>query len=198
LVPGLVQIGVEALYPPPSRVTLVNLTREAGQRAEETLTRMEGNHSKKEGSDDSYKDFLDRKVKAHEHMDDSLHELLSQFDEQLAQQQRLVQWLQVLSPSVVVREGVAELSGESVHRYQRFKEQAETFHDERQAFFFGKIKRGESLMAPDVANLKAFHYEAEPLGDRLGRLLVGLASVWGWTLLLLLAGFSRTKHIGRL
>lgn len=201
LVPGLIRIGVETLYPPPSRVTLVNLSRQAAAEAESALKALEGNHGAEaaaEGSTETYQQFLERKIEAHEHMEHALHDVLAEFDEQLAKQQALVQWLQVLSPAVVMREGMSELAGDGVLRHQRFKAQASAFHDAWKARFFGHITRAEPVTAADIEALPVFAFEPEASSGQAGRVLLGLVGIWIPAVLLMLLGLRRVRRVGRL
>lgn len=199
LIPGLLQLGVEALYPPPSRVALVNLTRQAARDAEDALTAMEGTHGETPTEREAYRAFLLRKVKAHEHMESALEDVVDGFDRQLARQQGVVRWLQTLSPAVVGREAFAELSGDSVYRHQRFKRQAHRFHEAWRDRFFQIITRGERMTAERVRALPAFAYEAEPLPAQIGRIGTGIAlGVWLPTVLLVLVSVRRVGRIGRL
>ncbi|MEO1268058.1 MAG: DUF3526 domain-containing protein [Myxococcota bacterium] len=199
LVPGVIQLGVEALYPPPSRVELVNLTRKAAQDAENTLTVMEGNHGQTPTGGGEVQVFLNRKVRAHQHMEQALDGVLDRFDQQLRRQQTMVRWLQVLSPSVVLREGLAELAGDSVERHQYFKAQAKHYHDGWQSFFYDRITRSEPITAADIKALEGFVYAPEDLDHIAGRVVVGLGlGIWVPTLALLIAALIRIRRIGRL
>lgn len=198
LVPGLIRMGVETLHPPPSRVALVNLKRQTAQEAERDLTDLEGNHgAAPEGAKDPA-DVARRKVKAHQHMDAALEGVLGEFEQQLARQQALVRWLQLLSPAVVAREALAELAGDSVHRHQRFKAQAIQFHTDWKQRFYAQVNQGAPFTADQLAALPAFTYTPEDAHHRAERVIAPLFGLWLPTAGLIVLALVRVRRIGRL
>jgi ABC-2 type transport system permease protein len=113
-------------------------------------------------------------------LDVRLESALEAFDTQLAGQQAIVDRFGVLSPAIVVHEGLCALAGNGTRRYQQFQDQVTTFHAEWRRFFEPRIAEGIAITEADLAALPRFHWvEAASgalLGDVVERLLVLLAA----------------------
>ncbi len=194
IVPGLVSVGVNALHPPPSRVELVSLTRSAAREAEAQLSALEGDHGERPA--DAYGKTVRRSVEVQEELERRVQPVVDAFGVQLARQQRLVDRLRFLSPAIVVHEGLNDVSGSGVARYQHFAAQVDVFHRAHKAFFFDRIRRGAPLDAADFEALPAFDYREQPtadLGARVGAGIVGLLVPALALLGLAIAGLRRAR-----
>jgi ABC-2 type transport system permease protein len=118
--------------------------------------------------------------RASRELDARLERALLAFDSQLAGQQAIVDRLGVLSPAVVVHEGLAALAGNGRPRYQHFQAQVTAFHAEWRRFFEPRVHEGLAITEADLAALPRFEWvEPAPgalLGDTLRRVLGLLAA----------------------
>lgn len=194
IVPGLVSVGVNALHPPPSRVELVNLTRSAAREAEAKLSALEGDHGERPA--DAYGKTVRRSVEVQEELERRVQPVVDAFGVQLARQQALVDRLRFVSPAIVVHEGLNDVSGSGVARYQHFAAQVDVFHRAHQAFFFDHIRRAAPLDAAAFDALPAFDYREQPtadLGARVGAGIIGLLVPALALLGLAIAGLRRAR-----
>lgn len=194
IVPGLVSVGVNALHPPPSRVELVQLTRSAAREAEAQLSAIEGDHGERPA--DAYGKSVRRGVEVQEELERRVQPVVDAFGVQLARQQGLVDRLRFLSPAIVAHEGLNDVSGSGVARYQHFAAQVDVFHRAHKAFFFDRIRRAAPLDAADFESLPAFDYREQPtadLGARVGAGIVGLLVPALALLGLAIAGLRRAR-----
>jgi ABC-2 type transport system permease protein len=119
-------------------------------------------------------------------LDARLESALEAFDTQLAGQQAIVDRFGVLSPAIVVHEGLCALAGTGTRRYQQFQDQVTAFHAEWRRFFEPRIAEGIAITEADIGTLPRFRW-VEPasgalLRDVLSRLL-GLLAAAGLTAL---------------
>ena len=194
IVPGLVSVGVNALHPPPSRVELVNLTRSAAREAEAQLSALEGDHGERPA--EAYGKTVRRGVEVQQELERRVQPVVDAFGVQLSRQQGLVDRLRFVSPAIVVHEGLNDVSGSGVARYQHFAAQVEVFHRAHKAFFFDRIRRAAPLGAADFEALPAFDYREQPtadLGARVGAGIVGLLVPALALLGLAVAGLRRAR-----
>lgn len=194
VVPGLSTVALDAVYPPPSRVALVNLAREATSAAEAQASAIEGDHGTTErpGVDRSARRFIE----VQRELEHEVEPVLRQFRDQLAAQQRVVDVLRFASPAIVLSEGLDEIAGSSVRRHQLFGAQVERYHDALQRFFFTRIRAGATLRASDYAAMPRFVHREEPSSHWLARVLPSLASLFVVAALLSAAAWARLRGVG--
>ncbi len=190
-VPGLVRVVVEAAYPPPSRVELVNLTREATSEIEEELTALEGTHG--EGAPAG-----DRLLSVQEELDQRIGPVVVRFREQLAAQQSLVDGLRFLSPALVLHEALVDVAGTGALRQARFDAQVDAFHHEWRAFFFDRVRAGQRLTSADYDALPAFAFVEEPVSSLALRVGGGVLGLVLPALVLLAWAATGLRRVGRL
>lgn len=181
VVPGVVRVVVEAAYPPPSRVELVNLTRAAASEIEAELSALEGDHAQAAKADlaagDKARAATERVVAVQEALEKRAAPVLLAFRTQLAAQQSLVDKLRFLSPAIVLHEALGDVAGTSASRLQHFAMQVDGFQANWRGFFFSRIHARQRLTSADHANLPRFAYREEApavIGARVGVGIVGL------------------------
>lgn len=172
VVPGLVSVAVDAIHPPPSRVTLVNLAREAASEAEAKASVLEGDHGKDAAR--AMDRTARRAIEVQEDLERRVTPVVEAFGEQLSRQQALVDRLRFVSPAIVLHEGLNEVAGSGVSRHRHFAEQVERFHEEHKRFYFDRIRRGAELSAADYDAMPRFEHREEPGSAVAGRVGVGL------------------------
>lgn len=196
IVPGLVRVGLDRAYPPPSRVELANLSREAARKAESTASALEGEHGEKD--EDAYETSVRRSLQAQQELERQIRPVIGEFDEQVRRQQELVTGLQYLSPAIAVHEALSDIAGASVHRRRHFDAQLDSFQATWREFLHEKIEARQPLTALDYARFPLFRYELEPTPELSGRVGAALAGLALATLGLLLVSLLGLRRIGRL
>lgn len=205
VVPALLNIAVTALHPVPSRVELIQTSREASTAASREgsnlLARFYEDHPTlaPEEIDLNPTDFWITLQAAQDSVDEAIAPILARYDAQLAQQQKLVDRLGLLSPTIVAQEALNDLAGAGMARRWLFLEQVAEFHNRWRAFFIPRIMRRETLSQSDYDRLPTFAFREENTADvarRVGFSLLGLAVPTVLVGALGLWGFRRVRIAG--
>lgn len=194
VVPGLINVGVDSLYPAPSRIELLHEAREAAQAVEGKLTGMVGRHDV-----NPEKGELAKKVVLVEQELASRSEpILQELNEALNRRQELLNGLRFISPAILVQFALEDVAGSGAIRHQRFQEQADTFHQTYRDFFATRIQTQAPLSPKDLATLPQFTFVEEPTTKLLSRIGSALLALLLAALALLLYARPGLKKIGRL
>lgn len=204
VVPGVVALGAQALYPVPPRseiMKVVNVTRDEAfenWRDNETSFRL------------FYKDFpelipVGAKItpqKIHDPLtDDSDFQsrvmiVIPYAIEQAALKAarphrdalqgrlRFIEQSRLFSPTIAARDGLMDIAGTSDGRYTEFDRQVNAFWSGWRYHWLKRIFRGPQLTVEDYRNIPEFHFQEENLYAIGGRVLPGLAVTFLLTLLL--------------
>lgn len=184
VVPGLSSVAVDTLYPSPSRVELVNLTREAAREASAQASEIEGDHGKPQG-DAATKA---RALEVQADLERRVEPVLKEFERRLAEQQGLVDRLRFASPALLLSEGLTDVAGSGVSRHQHFSAQVDAYHRDLKDFFHARVEAGDSLDEADYAAMPRFGYVEAPMSELAGRVLSSAAALLAMALALLGAG----------
>lgn len=98
---------------------------------------------------------------AGQRLDDQIETALLEFDARLAGQQRLVDRLAVLSPAILVHEGMASIAGNGTGRFQRFQAQVTAFHRAWKQFFEPRILEGIAITEADFARMPSWSWQEQ-------------------------------------
>ncbi|MCA2971652.1 MAG: DUF3526 domain-containing protein [Acidobacteriaceae bacterium] len=199
VIPAVLNVGVKAAYPVPSRVELIQATRVAGDAATrqgaQLLARYLEDHPEMAPAEKGgAPDFGTVQVAVSEATERAVQPVLDRFDAQVAGQQRMVDRFRFLSPAIVAQSAFNDLAGASADRYQHFLAQADEYHRQWRGYFVPRILKKVMLSAADIDELPTFRYREEELSEVAGRL--GLALV-GLSLPTLLVGFLGWRWLGR-
>jgi len=102
---------------------------------------------------------------ANQKLDERIEEALNAFDEQLAGQQEIVDWLGWLSPAISLHEGLADIAGNGTRRYQSFQRQVTEFHSEWKRFFAPRVVDGIAITEADFAAMPRWHWQPDDGGQ---------------------------------
>ena len=177
VVPGIVRVVVQAAYPPPSRVELVNLTRAAAAEIETELSALEGKHEAAGTGSAKAMAATERVVTVQEALEKRAAPVLRAFRAQLSAQQALVDKLRFLSPAIVLHEALGDIAGTGATRQQHFSNQVDGFQAAWRTYFFTRIHARKRLTSADHATLPRFAFVEETpavLGARVGGGIAGL------------------------
>ena len=192
--PGLLRTGVEAGWPPPSRVELATQARDAAAAAEEQLEAIEGDH--RAGKEQPRPGMDAGKAAAERELRARMAPLVQGFEEALSQQQGAIDSLRVLSPALITSESLVALAGEDLSRRRAWLQSVTAWHTELRAFFAREQAREGPPRLNEMPRLEPHIEPAAGLGPRLAADLGGLAL---WTLLaLLIAARGLRREQGRL
>ncbi|MDX2051084.1 MAG: DUF3526 domain-containing protein [Polyangiaceae bacterium] len=187
VVPGLASVAVDALYPSPSRVELVNRTREVAREVEAQMSAVEGDHG---APGESAVASAQRGARIQRELESRVQPVLDAFATQLARQQALVDRLRFLSPAIIAYEGLNDVAGSGVTRHQHFSRAVADYHTEYKKFFFERIALNRKLGSEDYDHMPRFQYREAPVAELLQSVGLGLLGLLVPSLALLLAAFA--------
>lgn len=203
IVPVLLNLGVTAASPAPSRTELATRTRmvtiEAMKRYEKLLAAdyrymdkpevLVPKNGRIELSGRQLANFsIQRQT------DDEIQPELDRFDAQQARQQQLVARYSAVSPAAVAYEAMTGLAGTGSRRHAHFMAQMADYHRAWKEFFFPRIDGGIAMSEADFARIPAFAWKEEPAPLVRGQAAIALLQLLVPALLLLGLAFWRLRR----
>jgi ABC-2 type transport system permease protein len=165
LVPSLFNLLVTVRDPVPSRIALVQATREASNaasaRGSQLLAMYYQDHPELMPGGVALSDFGTRTIAVQRDVDRAVKPLLRQFDEQLDRQQTLIARWRFVSPALAAYETFTDIAGTGTARHRRFERQVGAFVDTLAAFFTPRITRGHPFTTADLAAVPSFAFREE-------------------------------------
>ncbi|MDP2817700.1 MAG: ABC transporter permease subunit [Polaromonas sp.] len=171
IVPVLLNLGVTAASPAPSRTELATRTRmvtiEAMNRYQKLLAADYRYMDKPEVllPKDGKIELSGRQLanfSIQRQTDDEIQPELDRFDAQQARQQQLVARYSAVSPAAVAYEAMTALAGTGGRRHTLFMDQMAQYHRDWKAFFFPRIDGGVAMSEADFARIPKFAWKEEP------------------------------------
>jgi ABC-2 type transport system permease protein len=193
VVPGLASVAVDTLHPSPSRVELVNQSREAASQASSEASEIEGDHGKPAGD----RATTQRAISVQIDLDRRLLPVRKEFQSRVAAQHALVDWLRFASPVLLLGEGLTDVAGSGTLRYQHFSNQVDAFHERHKSYFNDRVRGGNKLSSSDYDTMPRFSFKELPfsaLSVRVLSAVVALLLMCGLLLGVSLIGLR--KHFG--
>ncbi len=199
VLPSLLGLASNLLYPVPSRLELVQASREATNVATpqaESLVR--GHYSDhpelaRSAGDPDLRDFMVRFLTVEAYVERQVARVAAEHETRLRQRQDFVAHLRFLSPALVLHDALSELAGTHTRRYQRFREQAQDFVARWKGFFAARIYARATLTRADWEALPRFAFAEEAQAERHARAAAALAGLLAPTLLLTLLATRRLR-----
>jgi len=194
VVPGLSDVLVDTLYPPPSQVELLHEAREASKEVREKLDALEGRHdiNPKQGK------TARAIVEVEEALLERAEPILAEVKEQMRTRNAFLERLRFVSPALLVQISMEDLAGAGTYRHDHFEDAADTYHDAFRAHFAGRIRADEPLTLKAFDAIPSFTYRERPLSDLGGRVLVNLAVLLALAVALVGLARSGLSRVGRL
>ncbi len=171
--PALINTLAAAVYPPPSRIAMVNDMRgaanEAEKRGSELLAKYYSDHPEltMEGGEDldarerSFFDYYQRMFVVQKWVDEDANTAKLHFERQLDSQQRLERILSLASPVALTRESLDELAGASSTQFQSFQKAVARFGGRWHGFFMDKAVAGSLIGSEDLGEFPVFAFEIQ-------------------------------------
>jgi len=183
VVPSLLNVAVSRIYPPPSRYAFLERVRgaenETQKIGQELLKKYYFDHPElgPKGDPAAADDFMARFCAVREELARRVDPEIRRFEEQLANQQRLVSRARFLSPAIAMQEAVSDVSGTGLVRQKKYEEQAVAFVQKWKALYVPKVFQSVKLTPADYDAVPRFRFEEEPLAaivPRVSSALLGL------------------------
>jgi ABC-2 type transport system permease protein len=181
LVPALLNLVLNVVYPVPSRVQMVQAVREASDeataRGSELLAQYFEAHPELAGGDDAQAtgDFASVRVAVNDAVEREVRPIVDAYERQRARQQRFVESVRFLSPAILMQDALNDLSGTGTARHRHFVAQVDAFHGAWRAYFTRHVLQRTRLGSLD--DVPAFTYEDErtsAMAARVGLSVLGL------------------------
>ncbi|MBC7780630.1 MAG: ABC transporter permease subunit [Proteobacteria bacterium] len=170
IAPVLLNLGVTAASPAPSRTELATRTRmvtiEAMNRYSKLLSADYRHIGKPEVllPKDGKIEMSGRALASYsiqKQIDEEIQPDLDRFDAQHARQQQLVARYSLLSPAAVAYEGMTALAGTGARRYAHFHDLMDGHHQAWKKFFFPRIDGGIAITEADFPRIPRFVWTEE-------------------------------------
>lgn len=200
VVPAAAQATVSRLYPAPSRVALVGEVRrasaEATTRGSQLLARYYEDHPELAAGDSQAEanTYLATSIAVQEEAARRTAPVLAGFQTQLAHQQAALGLFRFLSPALAFQQGMHDVTGSGLGRYQHFVRQVEGFQQTWRAALLPRVFAGQSLDARGHQALPRFTYVEEPPREALGRVGGALLALLLPTVAALVFGLWRLRR----
>jgi ABC-2 type transport system permease protein len=181
LVPALLNLVLNAVYPVPSRVQMVQAVREASDeastRGSQLLAQYLEDHPELAGEDEAGAagDFASVRVAVADAVEREVRPIIETYEQQRARQERFVASVRFLSPAILMQDALNDLSGTGTARHRHFVAQVDTFHDAWRAYFTRHVLQRTRIGSLD--DVPAFTYEDErtsAMAARVGVSVLGL------------------------
>lgn len=173
---------VNALYPVPSRVQMIQAVREATDEANAQgsalLARSFEEHPGLAGGDPAAmaSDFAAVRVAVSDAVEREVRPVAERFETQRTRQQRVVDAARYVSPAMPMQDALNDVSGTGQARHAHFLDQVLGFHDAWRAHFTPLVLQRARLSS--IHAIPSFQYRDETAGvlaRRVGASLAGLA-----------------------
>jgi ABC-2 type transport system permease protein len=181
VLPSLANLAVNALYPVPSRVEMVQATREASEQASTRgsalLARYFEDHPEMVPvvSAGETANALATRFAVADEVARLVEPVLTRYDSQLAQQRRVASWLRLFSPALLIRDVFDDVAGTSQARHTHFANQVDTFHRQWQEFFAPRVVSRVALQSTD--EVPRFEFREESTASVTTRMVTNLAVI---------------------
>ncbi len=194
VIPGLVQVSVDTLYPPVSRIEVLHEAREATRDVESQLNAMEGRHD----IDPKAQGYAAKVIAVQEKLSEKLDPMMAELKVKQKERQGVLTTLQYISPAIVVQIAMEDIAGSGVKRQDQFQEQLDDFHKEFRTFFVERIKTEKEFSGKDLAEIPAMAFVEEPIGNLIQGWMAALLYLLLGTALCVAVALPGLGTIGRL
>lgn len=176
LVPAVLNQLANTIYPVPSRAQMINdmrvLKSEANKQQDQILEEYLRSHpelvSVEAGKDASAYGYWQRYFASQDVVKEKMQPLLEKYDGQLKKQQKWVYQLRVLSPAILMQNGLHTISGTASSYYQDYRIQVIAFADRWREFFLPLIFKDKKVDAEVLTQLPEFEYQTPSSGQSIG------------------------------
>ena len=174
VIPALINVVANTLYPVPSRMEYVTAMRTettvAQQQGAASLARFFDDHPELASVEEGEADYAMLRVAQDERIAEALAPVEARFREQKDRQQHFIRSLGYLSPAVLAQQAFLDLAGTGHARYAAFAAEVEVFHTAWKAHFVPRYFEGRAFRPHDYDALPTFTFSDPSTTDVLGRI----------------------------
>jgi ABC-2 type transport system permease protein len=169
LAPSAVNLVVTTLHPTPSRVELMQATREASNtasaRGSQLLAVYLQDHPElMRGAPQGAAEFGTRSLVVADEVAKATRAIADRFDTQLDAQQALIDRWRWISPALVTHVALTDVAGTGTRRYREFQRQADNYIVTLRGFYEPRIVSGARFTRQEIAGVPAFAFEERTPG----------------------------------
>lgn len=199
VIPSLLNLVATSMHPVPSRLEFISKLREADNytrsQGQNLLAKYYGDHPELVPAGQlDLNEFTRRFYAVRQENERRVLPEVSRFEQQLAQQQKLINRYRILTPAVVMQDALNDIAGTGAARQQSFVAQVRAFMDQWQQFFVPKVMKKAPLTAADYDLIPRFRFEEETQASVAGRVSVCLLTLFLPSLLIIALAAWRLKH----
>ena len=166
LVPSILNQLGSTLYPMPSRTLMINDLRQIkvdmAEKQDEILDNYLRDHPEYAINDTTERrSFYHRYMASQMLVKKELEPVVSQFEDQLKNQQGWLNQFKWLSPAILVQESLNHIAGTATNDYENYRKQVNEFADTWRNHFMPLLYNNQKFSQPDYQNLPSFQYESK-------------------------------------
>ncbi len=196
IIPSLINLSANYIYPIPSRIGYVEAISKASEEARLKGSKLLGQFME-DHPELSGKNIDTSKVSVIQTMRDEkilkkTKPINDSFNNQINKQKEFIDKLQFLSPAIVAQEIIYDISGSGIDRLQNYSNQLNDFQKIWRNFFVTKIFDSKPLYANDYNQLPKFNYVEETKNDILNRTLI--PNIFLFTISLVIYFLARKRY----
>lgn len=180
LVPAMLNQLANTVYPVPSRARMINdmrvLKAQADKEQDKILTEYLRNHpelvSVEAGGEATAYGWWQRYFASQDVIKEKMQPLVAEYDGQLERQQQWVHQFRILSPAILMQDGLQNIAGTASWHYRDYRQQVIAFAEKWRTFFIPLVFKNEKVNANVLSQLPEFEYEQPQAGQNFGANLV--------------------------
>ena len=167
IVPSLVNLYANRLYPPPSRITQIQESRRAADaaaaRGAQTLQNFLNDHPDlaPQNANAGMTDFYASTLAVRTEAQNAVAPTLRRFAIEQSQRDRFLRRFRFLSPAILMRIALEDAAGSGDARYEQFMQQVRGYYKQWVDFFSWRIIQQKRFGPSDYDIIPAFHYVPE-------------------------------------
>jgi ABC-2 type transport system permease protein len=165
LLPSLFNLVATTIYPVPSRVEMIQAMRVASDEASAAgstlLARYYEDHPDlaSDGAEQAMTDFNVVRVAVDDDVARRVRPVIARYEQQIAQQQRVIDRLRILSPAIVMQDALNDVAGTGTARHRHFLAQVDRFHAQWRGYIVPLIF--QKARVTSIEAVPTFTYEEE-------------------------------------
>jgi hypothetical protein len=198
LLPSLVNLAVAVRHPIPSRVLLVQATREASNEASARGSQLLGSYYQDHpelmsGAAPSI-DFGTRTLAVQAEVERVVRPVQQEFQAKLDQQESLARRWRFASPALLAYDALITVAGTDTKRFREYERQVDAYVTQLHDYFAPIVVRGVAFDASRIDSIPQFAFRDVPLSDVVRRVLPGFLALVLGTGLVGIAVLSRARR----
>jgi ABC-2 type transport system permease protein len=198
LLPSLVNLAAAVRHPIPSRVALVQATREASNEASARGSQLLGSyyqdHPELMAGGPPPMDFGTRTLAVQAEVDRVVRPVQQEFQRKLDQQESLTRRWRFASPALLAHDALITVAGTDTKRFREYERQVDAYMTRLHDYFAPMVVRGVAFDANRIDAIPQFAFRDVPLSDVVRQVLPGLLALAAGTGLVGVAALSLARR----